>query len=164
MLKVLPWGFMHIWKQLPLMIMFCTFLYWTAYCVKSIFLLLPEVLNSHVQKTSCFVFLEIHPTKPLIHTEMHIKGPLLALPSVWAYHQEWLSEVCFTTWTFVRRHFPPSLALSRDSSVSPAGTQETGFTYNVFYSVCMTVEHDFFPLRCLRIAYLNLFLWRLKYS
>lgn len=66
-----------------------------------------------------------------------------------------MSEACFTTWAFVCRHSSPSLALSWDSSISPAGTRETGFAYSVFYSAHMTAVSDFFPLGCLRIAYLN---------
>lgn len=71
-------------------------LYRTAYCVESILLLLPGVLNSRVQKTSCFVFLEVHPTKAQLHTE--IKGPLLA--PICMSPSPRMSEACFTAPSF----------------------------------------------------------------
>lgn len=73
-------------------------LYRTAYCVESILLLLPGVLNSRVQKTSCFVFLEVHPAKAQLHTEMHIKGPLLA--PICMSPSPRMSEACFTAPSF----------------------------------------------------------------
>lgn len=109
-------------------------LYRTAYCVESILLLLPGVLNSRVQKTSCFVFLEVHPTKAQLHTEVHIKGPLLA--PICMSPSPRMSEACFTAASFFAQGLgwcsPHYLALFWGSFVSLAG--------QILHKTCFTVH------------------------